>query len=143
MFWRPSIWNSAWEGRLEDQLNRLFAGPSGAVHEFPAVNVWQNDEKALVRTELPGLDPASIEISVLGDTLTLQGARRSEEAEAATPEKTFHRRERPWGEFSRTVELPFVVDSAKVDATFHNGVLSVELPRAAEDKPRKIALKSA
>ena len=55
---------------------------------------------------------------------------------------TFHRRERRFGNFSRSFRLPFKVDAAKVDASFKNGVLSISLPRAEEDKPRKIAIKA-
>ena len=57
-------------------------------------------------------------------------------------EAHYHRRERSYGSFSRTVQLPFMVDTNKVEASFKNGVLLINLPRAEADKPKKIAIKS-
>jgi HSP20 family protein len=85
------------------------------------------------------VDPGDIEISVRDDTLTLRGSRKAVELEEGT---TYHRRERGSGAFARTVELPFRVEGGKVEATFEKGVLKISLPRAEEDKPKKITIKT-
>jgi len=70
---------------------------------------------------------------------TLRGSRQPEEVGEGV---TFHRRERRFGSFTRTFRLPFDVDADKVEARFQNGVLSITLPRAEADKPKKIAVKT-
>jgi HSP20 family protein len=102
------------------------------------MNVWVDENSAVVTAELPGVLLDHIDISVEDDTLTLRGDRQPDKEEGVT----YHRRERRYGGFHRTSRLPFRVDAGKVDATFKNGVLSIVLPRAEEDKPRKIAVKA-
>jgi len=125
--------------RLQDEFNRLFSDYRSGSREYPALNVWSGKDGAVVTAELPGLDSKAIQISVTGGTLTLQGKHD------VTAEKNdeWQRRERPSGSFTRTVDLAFKIDSEKVEAHFRNGVLAIHLPRAEEDKPRKIAVKTA
>ncbi len=107
---------------------------------YPALNVWTNEEGALVTAELPGLEAKDVEINVVGDTLTLSGSRSAE----ALPENArYYRRERGCGEFTRSIELPFPVQAEKVEARLEKGVLQITLPRAEEDKPRKITVKGS
>jgi HSP20 family protein len=103
------------------------------------MNVWTDEDSAVVTAELPGVILEDLDISVEDNTLTLRGTRQPEEVEGAT----YHRRERRHGKFARTFQFPFRVDAEKVDATFKSGVLSIVLPRAEEDKPRKITVKAA
>jgi HSP20 family protein len=103
------------------------------------MNVWTDQDSAVVTAELPGVNLEDINISVEDDTLTLRGDRQREELEEGV---TYHRRERRFGSFLRTFQLPFRVDADKVDATLKNGVLSVSLPRAEEDKPRRIVIRA-
>jgi len=107
--------------------------------EFPATNVWVSEDSALVTAEIPGIDPSALEISVINDSLTLRGSRKAEELK---DEESYHRRERWSGQFTKTLELPFAVESGKVEARFSKGVLSISLPRAEAEKPRKISVKS-
>jgi len=125
---------------LREAMNNLFSSASGTVHEFPALNVWANQNGAVARAELPGMGSENIEISVQNDTLTLKGARKNEELKA---EDNLLRHERLHGEFSRSLKLPFHVNGDAVTADFKHGVLTVALPRAESDKPRKIAVKAA
>lgn len=127
-------------GFLREAMDNLFSGVSGTVHEFPPVNVWTNENGAVVRAELPGVDSANIDISVVNDTLTLKGKRPGEELNEGD---RLLRRERLRGEFARALSLPFKVDANAVAAKFDNGVLTINLPRAESDKPRKIAIKTA
>jgi HSP20 family protein len=129
--------------RLRREMNRLWSGwptsyPGRAAPRYPAVNVWTNDEGSVITAELPGMAPEDIDLSVEDDTLTLRGARNVDELEAGA---TYHRRERGTGAFARTVQLPFRVEGENVEATFEKGILNISLPRAEEDKPKKIAIK--
>jgi HSP20 family protein len=127
--------------RMRHEMNRLFSTMSSrrTAPSFPAMNVWTNQEGAVITAELPGLNADDIDISVVGDTLTLSGVRQAEELEGAR----YHRRERGYGKFTRTFQLPFPVEADKVQASFDKGVLYVSLPRAEADKPRKITVKAA
>ena len=85
--------------------------------------------------EIPGVSLDNIDLTVHQSTLTIKG---KSVPEGSVPEESFHRRERRYGPFTRTIALPFNVDSDKVKATTQNGVLSIELPRPETDKPRRI-----
>jgi HSP20 family protein len=148
MMWRNMYRRPAWPGRvmwrglpnMQDEMNFLLGGTRGPNHvRFPAINSWQNDEEIILTAEVPGVAPDSIDISIVGETLTLSGSRIDDELPEGVE---FHRRERGHGEFSRTFELPYKVDVDSVEAQFQNGVLRLIMPRVAEEKPRKIEIKS-
>jgi len=138
----PTVWHEV--DRLQSEMSRLFEAyypdRRRSAPAYPALNVWTNEEGLNVTAEVPGVSPDDIEISVVGDTLTLSGTRKPEELDENT---RYHRQERGYGDFTRSLQLPFQVDVNKVEATFRNGVLMVAMPRAEEDKPRKITVKSA
>jgi HSP20 family protein len=126
-------------------MDRLFAetprrGRWDAAPEYPAMNIWTDESNAILTAELPGVNVEDIDISVENELLTLQGGRQFDEPEEGVK---YHRRERRFGPFSRTFRLPFRVEADAVKATFENGVLSIVLPRAEADLPRKIEIKSA
>jgi HSP20 family protein len=128
--------------RLRREMDRLFADWTprsgwGAAPAYPAMNVWTNEEGAIVTAELPGVAPEDIDISVVNETLTVTGERQPDEVEEAT----YHRRERGQGRFTRSCQLPFRVESGEVEATFERGVLHIHLPRAEADKPKRIEVK--
>jgi HSP20 family protein len=126
--------------RMRREMNRLLSstGTRRVAPGYPAMNVWTNQDGAVVTAELPGLSPEDIDISVVGDTLTVRGSRQAEELDNVQ----YHRRERNYGKFSRTFQLPFQVEAGNVDASFEKGVLYISLPRAEADKPRKIEVKA-
>lgn len=129
--------------RLQNEMNRLFdfAGfEQLQAASFPLVNVWSNDEKMVVTAELPGVSPDQIDLSVVGETLTITGSRPEEKIEEGAE---YTRHERICGEFSRSISLAYPVEADKVTATFDKGVLTITLPRAEEDKPRKISVKAS
>ena len=111
--------------------------PSGA--EFPPTNLWVSENNAVVTTEVPGIDPAALEISVVKNSLTLRGSRQ---ANTPAEGETYHRRERWSGQFTKTLELPFPIEPSRVEARFAKGVLYISMPRAEADKPKKISVKS-
>lgn len=138
----PSAWREV--ERLRREMNRLFdsgtTGPVRTAPSYPAMNVWVSEEGLIVTAEVPGVPIEAMEINVVNETLTLSGRREPEEVGEET---RYHRQERGYGKFTRTIQLPFRVDSEKVDATLTNGVLRIELPRVEEEKPRKITVKAA
>jgi HSP20 family protein len=125
--------------RSFERMNRAGDGLLQSAAEFPAVNVWTDGDSAVVTAELPGIDPKAVEISVMGKAVTLRASRDPEETNDG---ESYHRRERWYGQFSRTIDLPYTIDAAKVDAKFNRGVLHLALPRAEEEKPIKIQIRT-
>ena len=103
------------------------------------MNVFVNQDGVIINAELPGVRSEDLDILTHRDSVTLSGERNTETDEA----RGYHRRERSRGRFVRTVSLPFVVDPNKVEADLVNGVLTLGLPRAEEDKPRRISVKAS
>ena len=125
--------------RLQHPLDRWFGQrPLAAAAGFPAVNLWAGADSVAITAELPGVDPADVELSVKDDVLTLRGSRR---ASTDDGEVAWHRRERSHGQFQRLVQLPFRVDPDRVEARFADGVLEVDLQRPEADKPRRIEIR--
>lgn len=123
-----------------DRMHRVFSRWTSSTDiEFPAINVWVSTDEALLTTEIPGVDPENIDISVAEKTLTIRGSRQPEELKEG---ETYHRRERWHGQFTKSIEMPFAIESSKVEAKYINGVLQIKLPRAEAEKPRKITVKS-
>ena len=124
---------------MQGEMNRVFSGMGQSLNpEVPPVNAWVGEADVIVAAELPGVDPGKVDISVVGDTLTISGSREAESAERG---ESYHRQERDFGRFSRTIQLPFHVEAGKVEAKYARGILRITLPRAEADKPRKIAVK--
>jgi HSP20 family protein len=140
-FQQTNIWEEM--DKLQRRMNRLLeaggAGPRFSAPTYPAVNVWVNEEGQLITAEMPGLKPEDISIDVTADALSISGER--EPAEAGK-DANYHRQERNYGSFSRTIQLPFMVDPDGVQASFHNGVLRINLPRAEADKPKRISVEA-
>jgi HSP20 family protein len=126
--------------QLKKGLNHLFDERStGTPSAYPAVNIWTENDKAYVTAELPGISPSNVKLSILEQSITLEGTRNTE----SLPEGGYyHRRERGSGHFERTIQLPYPVDANRVNAQFNNGILTVTLPRSEANKPRKIEIKT-
>jgi HSP20 family protein len=125
--------------RVQREMNRIFSGLGQPLtQEVPPVNVWVGESDTVVTAELPGVDPGGVDISVVGDALTISGFR---EAETLEEGESYHRQERNHGRFFRSLQLPFHVEAGKVEAKYDRGILRITLPRAEADKPRKISVK--
>ena len=140
--WQPlnvTDW-SGWQHEM-DRLFERFAvnSPRRFAHAaYPALNLWEDSDKLCVEAELPGFELDELEIFVNGGKqLTIKGERRQVAAEGGV----WHRQERNFGSFERTMELPHDVDADKVSAEFKQGVLTITLPKREEAKPRRIAVK--
>ncbi|MEA3221629.1 MAG: Hsp20/alpha crystallin family protein [Thermodesulfobacteriota bacterium] len=126
--------------RMQDKVNRIFSNVEETTSAgFPAVNVWNSEDGVMLTSEIPGIDVKDIDISLVGNTLTLHGSRTKKELKQG---ETYHRRERNSGGFARRIELPYAVDADNVEARYEKGILSIKLPRPDADKPRKISVKT-
>ena len=136
--WRPFREMEEWERRFEDLLGRpMWRLPVEEIGWMPAVDVLEKDDKFVVKAELPGMKEEDINVSVVGDTLTIKGEKKTE---TEVKEEDYYRCERSYGSFYRSIPLPSTVDSAKIEASYEDGVLEVTLPKAPEVKPKKIAV---
>jgi HSP20 family protein len=113
--------------------------PEAAAGLAPPVRLRKTAEGYTVEAALPGVDPATLEMTLLRDTLTLAGVRPVSNPENAL----WHRRERAAGPFERTLRLPEEIDTEKARASFKNGILTILLPKAPSALPKKIAVESA
>jgi HSP20 family protein len=142
--WQPLLLNEL--NRFQQDVNRLFgqfgsADPVRSLlgHSYPPVNVWENADSIFVEAELPGLNPADLNVLVSeGNLLTLEGEFKGPEVAKGV----WQRRERTVGKFSRVLKLPVPVDADKVQAKFDSGVLTLTLPKSELAKPRKITVQS-
>jgi HSP20 family protein len=130
--------------RLRREMDRVvnyeWAPMASRASAFPPVNVWEGEKGLVLTAEIPGLDPAQLDVSLEHDMLTISGGRAA--AETETTEENFVRRERWFEPFKRTIELPFDVDPDKCDASYEKGVLTVRLERRPELQPKKLTIKA-
>ncbi len=125
-------------GRLFDAFEPLQALRAG--RPFPAVNLYDAVDRFVLTAELPGMTAEQFELSVATESLMLRGERSRPEGVA---EENYRRQERPFGRWSRTVNLPERVDSEHVRADFAEGVLTVTMPKAEGFRPRRIKVSSS
>ena len=124
--------------RLHGDITRVLGAPMPAA-EYPALNVYANQDGVVITAELPGVNPENLDISVHRETVTIKGKRDDRASDA----QGYHRQERRQGNFLRTISLPFLVDTATVKAEMTDGVLGLSLQRAEEDKPKRVSVSSS
>jgi HSP20 family protein len=126
---------------LQDRVNSLFQDFSGdnetvtAASFAPAVDVYENGEKVVLKLDIPGIKQEDLDIRVENQTLSVRGERKFEKEEK---EENFHRIERRYGSFFRSFSLPTTVDTENVAASYDAGVLKLELKKKASAQPRQI-----
>ncbi len=133
--WQFDPWREL--DRIHDEMNRLFADALGrtVTSTYPPINIYVKDDNTVVTAELPGFDVKDLDITVLNDELRIKGTRKKPELGENVQ---IHRQESGVDSFQRNIQLPYAVESDKVEAKFDRGVLVITLPRAEADKPRKI-----
>ena len=104
----------------------------------PSLDVSETKNNIVVKAEAPGVDPKDIDISLMGDVLTIKGEKRQEKEEK---DQNYHRVERSYGVFTRSVRLPQEVQSDKIEASYKNGILKITLPKSEEAKKKEIKIK--
>ena len=129
-------------GTFTDQINRLFGLTTRPAESFgdwsPALDAFEDKDKYTACIEVPGLKKDDLNVTVHDGVLTISGERKTEKD---VKEGTVHRTERYYGKFSRSVSLPSAVRADKVSAAYKDGVLTVEVPKAEEAKPKTIEVK--
>jgi HSP20 family protein len=113
--------------------------PEHAGAEFPMVNIWNGPEAYVLTAAIPGVEPEGLDVAVVGDTVTIRGSRAPR---TLVEGEAYHRVERGYGQFVRSVKLPKRLNPDQVEARYSKGILNLRLPRAEAEMPRKIALKS-
>jgi HSP20 family protein len=129
----------AMEKLFDEGNTRPMARAFWDVPSAPRMDLYQTEDAVVVKAGLPGVKPEEIQVSVTDGVLTIRGEVKEEKEEK---QKTYHLRERRYGSFSRSVNLPTNVDSEKADAQFENGVLTLTLPTAEEAKAKTIPVKT-
>jgi len=122
---------------FEDLTEGIFREPRAGV--YPLVNVTEGSDDYYVRAELPGIKAEDLDISVTGNSISIAGERK---IPAEDEKAKYHRREREAGKFSRIISLPAQVDTARVEASCVDGILTVVLPKSEAAKPKQIAVKT-
>ena len=127
-------------GEMSDRLFWLTMFPSpekgfGPFRAWPALDIGEDKNTVTVKADIPGLKQEEIEVNVDGDILTIKGERKAEEEQK---DKNYHRIERVYGSFQRSIQLGTDIDKDKVKASYKNGVLEITLPKVEKAKPKQI-----
>jgi HSP20 family protein len=143
--WRPFSDIARWERDMErvfdDFLGRRLRpvwGEPPIGLSIAAVDLYEEKDEIVAKTELPGVAKEDIQVNVTDHLLTIKGEKKREEE---TKEKNFYRSERSYGSFSRSIELPAEVQAEKARASFKNGVLELHLPKTEEAKKKEVKVK--
>ena len=133
---------------IQNEMNRLFnnffdtpTGRSGSGTTrrwFPAMDLIETADTYILRADLPGLSDEDVNVQLEDNVLTISGQRN---AEPQTEQQGYHRLERAFGEFSRSLTLPKGVDPDSVQAHFDRGVLEIAIPKPEQKKPRQVRIK--
>ncbi len=150
MRWSPMVLSPSRERTsMQDEVNRLFESVFGRseIHGdvaplfTPAVDVQETAEAFVVRADLPGMTQKDVKVNLMGDTLTIRGERKREEAQK--DDQSFHRVERIHGAFERSFTFGAPVRGDGVTAQYRDGVLEVRVPKAEEARVREIEVQVA
>lgn len=141
-------------GELHREMNRLFddfmggglLGPQAqqggmSMMTMPRMDVREREQEICIDAELPGVDPKDVDLRVEGDMLTISGEKKSSTEQNR---EDVHVMERSYGQFRRSLQLPFAPDPEQVRAEFRNGVLTVHLPKQGQQqRSRRIEVRAA
>ena len=139
--WRPLKELSPFEDRFDRLFDASFLptvgmeDTPGSTQWRPVVDVYDREDKIVIKAELPGLEKKDIKVDVKDRVLTLKGERSYENE---VKEGKYYRKERAFGKFERAFTLHSDIDSGKIEAEYKDGVLRVEIPKPEEEKPKKI-----
>src|SRR6187549_3304044 len=115
-------------------------GREASMCQFPLLNAWETGDSFYVEAELPGFELEDLEIYMTDtSTLAIKGQRKAPELAGGK----WHRRERAFGAFERSLPVPAAINGDQVEASLKHGVLTIKLPKAAELQPRKIKVKAS
>ncbi len=121
-----------------DRIFDNFLGTGGNTAISPRVDVEENDNEFVVSAELPGIKKDEIKVNFQNGILTISGEKKFENEEKR---KNYHRIERSYGNFSRSLEFTSAIVADKINADYKDGILNITLPKAEESKPKLIDVK--
>ena len=134
---------------FQDEMNRMFnqfvrggTGEEGSWGQYtwtPPVDIYETTDALVLTADLPGVSKDDVSLEIHQNTLILRGERKPE---TGANDQHYQRRERAYGSFQRVFGLPIMVDQDKVQASYHDGVLELRLPKSEAAKPRRIAIQS-
>ena len=132
---------------LQDRMNRLFNGSEfrpghwdddlAMTNWHPVVDIYDSDDKIVIKAELPGMDKKDISIDLKDRVLTLKGERSLENE---VKEDRYYRKERTFGKFERSFTLPMGLDSEKIKADYKDGLLKIEVNKPEKENPKQITI---
>ncbi len=120
--------------RWYDSMVRKFFGQE-VRNWMPAIDIAENNGNIEVRAEIPGVNKEDLKVTIDGDVLSIAGERKQE---SETKDKKYHRIERHYGKFRRTINLPYAVETDKVKATYKDGILTITIPKPESAKTKEI-----
>jgi HSP20 family protein len=152
--WKPLRDVTAWHpvanmfdefNSVHNEIDRVFDRFRGGEFDtnatqswLPAVDISEQENSFVIKAELPGVDKKDVKITVQNDVLTIKGEKKQESEKKG---ENYHRTERSYGSFQRSFTLPATIASEKIDASYDNGVLILNLPKLEEAKPKEIEVK--
>ena len=140
--WEPMREVMTLREAMDHLFDDAFTRPvSMAGSSIPVLDLYQTNDAVVVKAALPGFKPDDVQISVTNDVLTLRGEYKQENVNGQG-EVVYHVRERRYGSFERSLTLPTSVQTDKAKADFENGILTIQLPKSEEVKPKSISIKA-
>jgi len=133
--WRP------WLGRSWDDLEDLLESKLPGIRQsgfIPAIDMYEKGNNLVVETQVPGIDPEKVDVSVEDNVLILKG---SSQRKSEVDEKNYYRREVSSGSFYRSLPLPVKVEGDKAQAVYEDGLLKIIIPKTPVVKAQKISVK--
>src|SRR5436309_15528912 len=142
--WEPVRELSSIQNEMNRLFNTFFDEPSAGENSgtslrrwIPALDLVETDDDFVLRADLPGLSEDDVKIELQGNTLTVAGERKSEhDGDGAG----YHRLERGWGSFARSLTVPEGIDAESITARFDRGILELHIPKPEQHKPRRVAI---
>lgn len=143
--WNPNRDMVSLRDMMDRWLEETFDRPFGATQFVPnwgapALDVIEEEDKMIVKAEVPGLSAEDINVTIQNDQLTISGEFKEEEEQEG---KHYHRRERRMGHFERTLNLPNTLNTEDVDAEFKDGILTLAFQKLEEVKPKRIEISTS
>lgn len=140
--WRPFKELTTLRDEMDKMWNRFF-GEWPGMEPFkgewaPSLDISETKDNIVVKAEVPGMDSKDIDISLANDVLTVKGEKKQEKEEK---DENYHRVERSYGAFSRSIRLAREVQGDRIKATYKNGVLKITLPKSEEAKKKEVKIK--
>lgn len=141
--WNPLREVPTFHGRLNRIFDDFFPEAGGVSRDVssmnwhPVVDIYETEEATVIKADLPGIKKEDISINIEDNVLSLTGERTSADE---VKKENYYRRERVYGSFRREFTMPSTVDHEKIKAEFNDGVLTIEVPKPEEKKPKTITV---